>query len=91
MRSKRERENVSDGMFSEPPKKLIVCYDTWQPMFDDLRKNLDITFHQGLPDEDQFNAWATITDHKILVIDDCLAEGANSPALMKMFCIKSPR
>lgn len=79
----------ADGMFSEPPKKLIVCYDTWQPMFDDMRKTLDITFHRGLPDEDQFNEWSNMKDHKILVIDDCLAEGAESPALMKMFCIKS--
>lgn len=78
----------ADGMFSEPTKKLIVCYDTWQPMFDDMRAKLDITFHQGLPDEDLFNEWSNIIQHKILVIDDCLAEGADSPALMKMFCVK---
>lgn len=87
--TKRILENAS-GMFSESPKKIILCYDTWQPMFEELRRNLkEITFHQGLPNEDQFNEWGEIDGHKLLVIDDCMAEGVDSPHLMKMFCVKS--
>lgn len=86
--AKRILENAN-GMFSESPVKIILCYDTWQPMFDDLRKTLDITFHQGLPDEDQFSIWSSVDGHKLMLIDDCMAEGVESPDLMKMFCVKS--
>lgn len=59
-------------------------------MFDQLRHSLkEITFHQGLPNEDQFEEWGEIPGHKLLVIDDCMAEGVDSPHLMKMFCVKS--
>ena len=70
--------------------KIIICYDTWQPMFDQLMTNLkEVTFHQGLPNEEQFREWSDIDGHKILVVDDCMAEGVNSTDLMKMFCVSS--
>lgn len=80
----------ANGMFSEVTKKVILCYNAWQPMFDELRRSMnEITFHQGLPNEDQFNEWGEIDGHKLLVIDDCMTEGANSLHLMNMFCVKS--
>lgn len=77
----------ADGMFSEPQKKITYCYDTWRSMYDQLRQNLkEITFHKGIPDEDQFNEWGTIHSHKLLILDDCLLEASNSEYLMNMFC-----
>ena len=87
--TKQILENA-DGMFMEKPCKIIICYDTWQPMFDQLMTNLkEVTFHQGLPNEEQFREWSDIDGHKILVVDDCMAEGVNSTDLMKMFCVSS--
>jgi len=78
------------GMFSEKPSKIIICYNSWQPMFDELRTNLEeVTFHQGLPNDETFTEWAKIDGHKILAIDDCMVEGSNSVELMNMFCVKS--
>jgi len=78
------------GVFSEEPTKISLCYDTWQPMFDELCTNInEIVFHQGLPSENHFNEWAEIDGHKVLVIDDLMSEGVDCPHLMKMFCVKS--
>jgi len=80
----------ADGMFSEKPSKIIICYNSWQPIFDELRTKLEkITFHQGLPNDETFTEWTEIDGHKILVIDDCMAEGSNSSELQKMFCVNS--
>jgi len=59
-------------------------------MFDDLKINLiEVTFHRGLPNEEQFKEWTDIVGHKLLVIDDCMTEGVNSMEIMKMFCVNS--
>jgi len=59
----------TDGTFNEPPSKIIFCYDTWQSMFDELKQDLiEITFHQGLPNEEQFKEWSDVDGHKLLVI-----------------------
>jgi len=80
----------ANGMFTEPPSKIIVCYDTWQPMFDELKRNLqEITFHQGIPDEEQFKEWGEVNGHKVLVIDDYMVEGVDNANLMKVFCVGS--
>ena len=80
----------ADGMFSEEIRKIIFCYDPWQSLYDELRKNVaEITFHKGLPSEQQFDEWGEITGHKLLILDDCLLESSNSTLVMKLFCVKS--
>lgn len=75
----------ADSMFREPVKTKIICYDTWQPMFDELQGKMDISFHKGLPNEEQFEDWSSTEGHTILVIDDCMSQRVNSSDLEKMF------
>ena len=45
----REKEN----MFSFPPEKVLYCYGIYQPLFEQMEKEMPfVSFHQGLPDED---------------------------------------
>ena len=79
-----------EGMFTSPCSKIIICFEAWQPMFDQLKhEKSGIIFHQGLPTGERFEEWGEIDGHKLIVIDDCMAEGVDSPQLMKMFCISS--
>lgn len=78
------------GMFTTPTSKIIVCYDTWQSMFEVLKFKMEnIIFHHGLPNEEKFQEWGDMDGHKLVVIDDCMADGVDSPHLMKMFCVSS--
>ena len=30
-----------------PPKKVVYCYDRWQPRFDRMKKQSKVTFYKG--------------------------------------------
>ena len=55
-------------MFQEPPSKIIYCYSIWTKLFNDMEKDLDIEFVQGMPHPDKTKA---IFDGKHHII--CLA------------------
>ena len=31
-----------------PPKKVVYCYDRWQPRFDRMKKQYKVSFYKGL-------------------------------------------
>ena len=31
-----------------PPKKVVYCYDRWQPRFDRVKKQYKVSFYKGL-------------------------------------------
>ena len=42
-------------MFKVPPQKILLCYDVWQPAYDQMQ-NLDgINFIQGVPTGEYLN------------------------------------
>ena len=37
-------------LFQVPPKKIVYCYDRWQPRFDRMKTKDKIQFYEGIPD-----------------------------------------
>ena len=39
-------------LFDPPPKKIVYCYDRWQPRFDRMKRQSNVLFYKGLPPEE---------------------------------------
>ena len=44
-------------LFYPPPKKMVYCYDRWQPLFDGMKKQSNVIFYKGLPPEGALVKW----------------------------------
>ena len=49
----------------DPPKKIVYCYDRWQPRFDRMKRN--VLFYKGLPPEGALVKWFKPDQHGILI------------------------
>ena len=49
-------------MFSSPPEKVLYWYGIYQPLFEEMEKEISfVSFHQGLPNEDVLQPLASPT------------------------------
>ena len=84
---KKILENADD-MFTVPPSEIIYCYgSTWQrPIFDEMKQKIsNITFHEGVPDQETLLTHTFSNSHTICVLDDLMLEIANNPQAEKLF------
>lgn len=43
----------ANGIFEIPPKKIIYCYSQYQPLFEEMERNItSLVLYQGLPSKD---------------------------------------
>ena len=83
-----------DLMFENKNNRKIVvlyCYSTYQPLFDRMKEDVsNITFHKGLPDEEDIDM---VTDadskHLILVVDDLMRQVVSSQVIFDYFTVKA--
>ena len=73
----------AEGVFTEPPKRVIVCYNIFQDLFRRMSETVpNISFYQGLPDRATIEDWAAKTGgHLMLVFDDLYHELIQSKAV----------
>ena len=73
----------ADGVFTVPPKRVIVCYNIFQDLFRRMAETVpNISFYQGLPDRTTIEDWAAKTaGHLMLVFDDLYQELIQSKAV----------
>ena len=77
-------------MFKIPPTKIFFCYAVYQPLYDEMKKEIPlIEFHQGLPTMDTLTEWGAIHGHKIVVLDDLMMDAANSDEIVHLMCVGS--
>lgn len=55
----------SDTMIVPPPRKVIMCYSEWQPLYDSMP---NVKFHKGLIDIETL----TSEEPKLLILDDLM-------------------
>ena len=80
----------TDGMFKIPPTKIFFCYTVYQPLYDEMKKEIPlIEFYQGLPTMDTLTEWGAIHGHKIVVLDDLMMDAANSDEIVHLMCVGS--
>ena len=53
-------------LFDPPLKKVVYCYDRWQPQFDRMKKHTH--FYKGLPPEGALVKWFKPEHHGKLMI-----------------------
>jgi len=70
-------------LFYPKPKKVVYCYDRWQPRFDRMKKN--IKFYRGIPESDMVRKWFKPQDHGVLILDDLMEEGGNDKRVLDLF------
>ena len=71
------------GVFTEPPKRVIVCYNIFKVLFRWMAETVpNISFYQGLPDRATIEDWASKTEgHLMLVFDDLYQESIQNKAV----------
>ena len=62
--------NNREKLFDVNIKKVIYCYEIYQTIFDDLKRDEDVTLHEGLIDEEYLKSLAT--EPILLIIDDLM-------------------
>lgn len=65
-----------EELFSpEPPHSILYCYGVWQELFENMEKNIpNLSFHEGLPSEDNINDITKNNQHNIIILDDLMRE-----------------
>lgn len=72
-------------LFQVPPKKIVYCYDRWQPRFDRMKTKDKIQFYEGIPDPTHLDKWFKPTKGGLLVLDDLMAEGSDDKRVLDLF------
>ena len=72
-------------LFYPPPKKVVYCYDRWQPRFGRMKKQSKVTFYKGLPPEGALAKWFKPQDHGILILDNLMEEGGSDKRVLDLF------
>ena len=76
--------------FTRKPKDVLYCFNVWQPLFDEMQKEIDdIHFHEGLPNEDDIMKFSQDKEHSICVLDDLADQAKDSYFVQKLFCVLS--
>ena len=81
----------AEGVFTEPPKRVIVCYNIFQDLFRRMEETVpNLSFYQGLPDRATIEEWSAQTaGHLMLVIDDMYHELIQSKAVCDLIIMLS--
>jgi hypothetical protein len=75
-----------DVMFTAPPEKVLYCYGIYQPLFDIMDRELPfVTFHQGLPTEEQLSQLASPSTCNLVILDDLMDSVMTSLEMEHLF------
>jgi hypothetical protein len=57
----------------EPPERILYCYGTHQPLFDDMEQELsNLTLRRGLPSSEELEEFTKDRKHGLIVLDDLM-------------------
>ena len=72
-------------LFDPPPKKVVYCYDRWQPRFDRMKKQSKVIVYKGLPPDGTLVKWFKPEHHGILILDDLMEESDNDKRVLDFY------
>jgi hypothetical protein len=81
---------LKHDLFGVTPEKILYCYNsTWQPLFTRMETEIpSVSFHQGLPTEDELEDFKTsVPEHKLIILDDLMTESTSSDSVLRLFTI----
>lgn len=57
----------ANGMFEIPPQKIIYCYSQYQPLYEEMERNItNLVLYQGLPSKEQIEEWTEGIKHTLV-------------------------
>jgi len=71
-----------DRMFNVKIGKILYCYGIWNESFDEMESDPDISFMEGLPNEDQIKELPPMS---IVVFDDLMDKVSNNKYIESLF------
>ena len=75
-----------DDMFINPPRDVLYCYAIWQLLFEVMEKELPfITFHGGLPNDDELNGLSSDQECNLVILDDLMDSVTSSADMENLF------
>jgi hypothetical protein len=76
-----------DEMFAAPsPERVLYCYGIYQPLYDDMERiHSFITFHRGLPSEEDLEQLSSDTHCNLVVLDDLMDSVTSSSEMENLF------
>ena len=75
-------KNITGMYEKDPPETITYCYGVWQPIFDDMEKNIEgFRLHEGLPNKELLNEISSNGKHNLIVIDDLIDQMVKSPEM----------
>ena len=58
-------------MFDIAPIKILYCYGVWQPLFEEMQREIiNISFQEGLPTEELMETFNPNGEHCLVILDD---------------------
>ena len=73
-------------MFAAPPEKVLYCFGIYQPLFEDMEKELPfVKFHQGLPSEEELRQLSDPSSCNVVILDDLMADVMSSNSMESLF------
>lgn len=76
------------GMFEIPPQKIIYCYSQYQPLFEEMERNItSLVLYQGLSSKEQIEKWTEGIKHTPVILDDLMTQVAKSEETVAVFSI----
>ena len=78
-----ERLLLEQSVFQQKPRKIVYCYDRWQPRFDRMKKHM--LFYKGIPEANLLTRWFGPTRGGVMVLDDLMAEGGQDKQVLDLF------
>ena len=80
-------KNLPAMYANDPPHSVLYCYGVYQPLFDDMEKQVpNLTFQQGLPSRQNIEDLTQDGRHHLLILDDLMSEVAASKTVQDLFC-----
>ena len=82
----------ADGVFTEPPKRVVFCYNIFQDLFHRMAETVpNISFHEGVPDRATMEEWSAQIGggHLMIVFDDLYNEVIQSKAVCDLSVLLS--
>ena len=77
----------AQNMFKVPPKKIMLAYKIWQPLYEEIANQ--VTLVEGLPDPVATDDMCSDGKHSLLILDDLMTELNESKICQDYFILKS--
>ena len=74
---------IEQTVFQRKPRKIVYCYDRWQPRFDRMKQTMQ--FYKGIPEAALLTKWFGPSKGGVMVLDDLMAEGGQDKQVLDLF------